>query len=89
MLDWGSAADGAGDDHYWECSVSRDFSGPRRSLGDFFIQDCTFASKRYFVALCRPHSDVPVVLGELRILGTLKKYGLVLGSTCNPDCEFD
>ena len=40
------------------------------------------------MALYRPHSDVPVVLGELGILCTLQKYGLVLASTCNPDCEF-
>jgi len=43
-------------------------------------------SRGYFVALCRPHSDVLVVLDELGILGTLQKYGLVLGSTCNLDC---
>ena len=59
-----------------------------RSLGDFSIQDCTFVSRGYFVTLCRPHSDVPVVLGELGILDTLQKYGLELGSTCNLDCEF-
>ena len=34
----------------------------------------------YFVALCRPRSDIPVVLGELGILDTLLKHGLVLGS---------
>ena len=39
------------------------------------------------MALCRPHSDVPVVLGELGILGTLQKHDLMLGTTCNPDCE--
>ena len=73
MLDWeGSDADGAGDDYYWESKVSRDCFGSRRSLGDFSIQDCTFASKGYFAALCRPHSDVPVVLDELGILGTFK-----------------
>jgi len=57
-------------------------------LGDFSIQDCMFASRGYLVALCRPHSDVPVVLGELEILGTLQKHSVVLGSLCNPDCEF-
>jgi len=56
-------------------------------LGDFSIQDCKFVSRGYFAALCRPHSDVPVVLGELGILGTLQKHDLMLGTTCNPDCE--
>jgi len=72
----------------YPCLSHVDYSGSRRSLGDFSIQDCTFASKGYYVALCRPHSDIPVVLGELGILGTLQKHGLVLDSTCNPDCEF-
>jgi len=47
-----------------------------------------FASRGYFVALYRPHSDVLVALGELKIIDTLQKYSLVLGSTCNLDCEF-
>jgi len=47
-----------------------------------------FASRGYFAVLCRPHSDVPVVLSELGILGTLQKHSLVLGSTCNLDCKF-
>jgi len=40
------------------------------------------------VALCRPHSDVSVVIGELGVLGTLQRHGVVLGSTYDPDCEF-
>ena len=48
---------------------------------NFSMQDCTFASRNYFVAFSRPHSDVPVALGELGILGTLQKCGLVLAST--------
>jgi len=47
-----------------------------------------FVSRGYFVALCMPQLDVPMVLGELEILDTLQKYGLMLGSTYNLDCEF-
>ena len=40
------------------------------------------------MTLYRPHSDVPMVLGELEILSTLQKRSVVFGSTCNSDCEF-
>jgi len=46
-----------------------------------------FVSKDYAAAVSRPHSCVPIALGESEKQDTLQRDGSVPDSMNNPDCE--
>ena len=87
-LDWENSFDDWDDGDYWGNLAQENFSGPKRNLGDFSNQDCTFASKDYAAAVSRPHSCVPAALGESEKQDTLQKHGSVPDSMNIPDCDW-
>ena len=86
-LDWENSLDDWDGGHDWGNLAQENCSGPKRNLGDFSNRDCTFASKDFAVAVGRPHSCVPTVLGKSEKQDTLQRYGSVPDSMNNPDCE--
>ena len=53
-LDWENLLDDWDGEDYWENLAWENCSGSKRNLGDFSIQDCTFAIKDYVAAVSRP-----------------------------------
>ena len=85
-LDQESLLDDWDGEDCWGNQARKNYSGPKKNLGDFSNRNCKSASRDYVAASSRPHSCVPVVLDEFEKLDTLQKHGLVPDNMNNPDC---